>query len=191
MLWWTGPSTTPADLDERLDRHGFLLEGAVGMAADLQPPIVGPAPDATVAIEPVDDPATLTTWSRVLCDSFGAPPPFGDAFVELAFAIGLGSAIAVPALSRARQRPARGHLLAVSRRRRRRHLRRLDRARASPARRRRVAHARGDAARRARSAIASRSCHSSALGAGMYRGLGFRDVCAIGQHVWAPENFKQ
>jgi len=31
--------------------------------------------------------------------------------------------------------------------------------------------------------------HSSALGAGMYRGLGFRDVCAIGQHVWAPENF--
>jgi len=28
--------------------------------------------------------------------------------------------------------------------------------------------------------------HSSALGVGIYRALGFRDVCAIGQHVWSP-----
>ena len=33
--------------------------------------------------------------------------------------------------------------------------------------------------------------HSSALGAGVYRSLGFRDVCAIGQHVWAPEDFRR
>jgi hypothetical protein len=31
--------------------------------------------------------------------------------------------------------------------------------------------------------------HSSTSGIGMYRSLGFRDVCAIGQHVWAPEGF--
>jgi GNAT superfamily N-acetyltransferase len=28
--------------------------------------------------------------------------------------------------------------------------------------------------------------HSSALGAGIYRALGFRDICAIGQYVWSP-----
>src|SRR6186997_206461 len=83
MLWWTGPSTMPPDLGERLDRHGFLLEGAVGMAADLQPPIEAPAPDPAVTIEPVEDAATLTAWSRVLCDSFGAPPLFGVAFADL------------------------------------------------------------------------------------------------------------
>src|SRR5918993_2862722 len=35
MLWWTGPSTTPADLGQRLERRGFLLEPALGMVADI------------------------------------------------------------------------------------------------------------------------------------------------------------
>jgi hypothetical protein len=33
--------------------------------------------------------------------------------------------------------------------------------------------------------------HSSALGAGVYRALGFQDVCAIGQYVWAPQGLQR
>jgi ribosomal protein S18 acetylase RimI-like enzyme len=32
---------------------------------------------------------------------------------------------------------------------------------------------------------------SSTLGAAMYRSLGFNDVCAIGQYVWAPDTFRR
>src|SRR5829696_2107114 len=80
MLWWTGPSTTPPDLGARLDRRGFVREAAVGMAADLRSPIDAPSLDAAIAIEPVEDAASLTAWTRVLCDSFGAPQLFGNAF---------------------------------------------------------------------------------------------------------------
>jgi hypothetical protein len=33
--------------------------------------------------------------------------------------------------------------------------------------------------------------HASAAGAGLYRSLGFTDVCAIGQHVWVPDDLKR
>jgi GNAT superfamily N-acetyltransferase len=188
MLWWTGPSTMPTDLGERLDRHGFLLEGAVGMAADLQPPIEAPAPDAAVAIEPVEDAATLTAWSRVLCDSFGAPPPFGEAFVDLASAIGLGSRSPFRHfLARVNGQPAAtgslflGAGVAGI----------YDVSTVPEHRRRGIGASITRAAMQEARALGYRMAilHSSALGAGMYRGLGFRDVCAIGQHVWAPENF--
>jgi hypothetical protein len=33
--------------------------------------------------------------------------------------------------------------------------------------------------------------HSSDQGKTMYRGIGFEDVCAIGQYVWAPASFRR
>lgn len=188
MLWWTGPSTMPANLGERLDRCGFVLEAARGMVADLEcnssPPDM-PTADSALSVEAVEDTATLAHWSRVLCDSFGAPRPFGESFAELAVTIGLGPRSPFRHfLARVAGEPAATCSLFLGAgvagiydvstlpECRKRGLGRLITLAAMH-----EARARGY-----RMAI----LHSSALGAGIYRALGFQDVCAIGQHVWVP-----
>jgi len=138
------------------------------------------------AIEGVRDRATLSTWSRVLCEGFGAPLAFGEAFSEMAEAIGLdadspfrhylarigGGPVATCSLflgagiagiydvSTIPDRRREGIGAAITR------------------------HAMDDArAAGYRMAI----LHASQLGVGMYRSLGFETLCDIGQHVWAPE----
>lgn len=189
MLWWTGPSTTPPDLGERLERRGFLLEPALGMVGDINHIGAQPTP-AVIEVEPVCDAATLATWSRVLCDSFGAPQTFGDAFADLAAAVGLGPSS-----------PFRHFLGVVN-----------GEAVATcslfvgagvagiydvgtlPERRRQgigAAITRAAVAEAAAAGYRIAILHSSALGAAMYRALGFNAVCAIGQYVWAPEEFRR
>lgn len=190
MLWWTGPSTLPPDLGERLDRHGFIVEGAVGMAADLQSADGAPSADGEIAIEPVEDSVTLTTWSRVLCDSFGAPHPFGEAFTELASAIGLGARSPFRHfLARVDGQPAAtcslflGAGVAGI----------YDVATVPERRKRGIGRLITRAAMREARALGYRIAilHSSALGASVYRALGFRDVCPIGQHIWAPDGLRR
>ncbi len=186
-LWWTGPSTRPADLGVRLERRGFVLEPALGMAADLDTiPINVEEPSITV--EPVTDAATLDTWSRVLCQSFGAPQPFGAAFAELAWSIGVDDASPFRHfLGRVYGEPAAtcsvffGAGVAGI----------YDVATLPDWRRRGL----GAAVTRAAAADAITRgyrmaiLHASAAGTGMYRALGFEDVCPIGQYVWAPEGY--
>jgi GNAT superfamily N-acetyltransferase len=189
MLWWTGPSTAPDDLGERLIRQGFLLEGAHGMAAILEPPADPDAADAAIEIAAVEDTATLATWSRVLCDSFGAPQPFGDAFVDLAAAIGLGPRSPFRHfLARLDGRPVAtcslflgGGVAGI-----------YDVSTIPERRRRGIGRLITRAAMQEARALGYRMAvlHSSALGAGVYRALGFQEVCAIGQYVWAPQGFR-
>jgi ribosomal protein S18 acetylase RimI-like enzyme len=189
MLWWTGPSSLPVDLRARLERHGFLLEPAFGMAAALQ--FYSPASggdDPTIVIEPVEDASTLETWSGVLCDSFGAPRRFGDAFAELAAAIGLDARSPFRHfLARVNGEPAATCSLflgagvgGI-----------YDVATLPELRRRGIGRAVTRAAMSEARALGYRMAilHSSTTGVGMYRSLGFREVCAIGQHIWAPEGF--
>ena len=189
MLWWTGPSTTPPDLGERLERRGFLLEPAIGMAADIHQINAQPA-EAAVDVEPVRERGALATWSRILCDSFGAPPAFGDAFIDLATAAGLGPAspfrhflgfvggepIATCSLFLGAGVAGIYNVGTLPEHRRRGFGAAVTRAAIADA-----------AASGYRMAI----LHSSALGAAMYRALGFHDVCAIGQYVWAPADFER
>jgi GNAT superfamily N-acetyltransferase len=189
MLWWTGPSSLPADLGRRLETAGFFIDPAFGMTADLNSvgtTDAGPSGSGQMATEPVSDRATLMTWSRVLCEGFGAPQAFGAAFAEMAEAVGI-------------DRDARF----------RHYLARFDGQPAAtcsvffgagvagiydvstlPSLRRRgigraiTRHAMDQAvAAGYRVAI----LHASQLGVAMYRSLGFETVCDIGQYVWAPE----
>jgi GNAT superfamily N-acetyltransferase len=70
--WHVGPSMRPADLGERLVRHGFADGGAdIGMAVDLAAlPEHVPAP-ADLAITRVADEPGLGVWSETLGRGFG------------------------------------------------------------------------------------------------------------------------
>ena len=190
MLWWTGPSTQPDDLGERLVERGFIYEPAHGMAANLETIADAVVVDPSITVEAVDDASTLKTWSRVLCDSFGAPQPFGDAFSELAAAIGLGRNSPFRHwLARANGQPAAtcslflGAGVAGI----------YDVATIPEKRRRGIARLITHAAMQEARALGVRTAvlHSSVPGTGVYRSLGFTDVCDIGQYVWAPEGFRQ
>ena len=189
MLWWTGPSTAPADLGERLERRGFLLEPALGMAGDIRYITAKPA-DTDISVEPVRDAAALALWSRVLCHSFGAPQAFGEAFADLAAALGLGPTSSFRhflAYSNGEAVATCSLFLGAG-------VAGIYDVGTLPERRRRGI---GGAITRAAIADAAASgyrvaiLHSSELGASMYRALGFTEVCAVGQYVWAPPDFRR
>jgi GNAT superfamily N-acetyltransferase len=140
-----------------------------------------------VAIDRVGDRATLDIWSQVLCDGFGAPRSFGEAFSEMAEAIGLdGDSPFRHYLARIDGRPVGtcslflgagvGGIYDVST------LPGHRRAGIGAAITRRAMRDARDGGYRM--AI----LHASQQGLGMYRSLGFETICDIGQHVWAPEN---
>jgi ribosomal protein S18 acetylase RimI-like enzyme len=189
MLWWTGPSTLPPDLGERLERRGFLLEPALGMAGDIHHIAAQPS-DAVIAVERIGDRTAMATWSRVLCNAFGAPQAFGEAFADLAAAVGLGpSSTFRHFLGYLNGEPVATCSLFLGA-----GVAGIYDVGTLPERRRR-----GIGAAMTRAAIADAAAsgyrmailHSSALGAEMYRAIGFHDVCSIGQYVWAPEHFRR
>jgi GNAT superfamily N-acetyltransferase len=90
MLWWTGPTSRPLDLGDRLTAHGFKAGDAPpGMAADLhalnQPPTTPPG----LSIRQVTDEETLKIWSKTCIDGFEMPD-FSEEFTELTGAAGFG-----------------------------------------------------------------------------------------------------
>jgi ribosomal protein S18 acetylase RimI-like enzyme len=201
MLWWTGPSTAPADLGDRLDRAGFLIEPAFGMIANLDScpgsdpetefhashASSGSDPETQLAIERVRDRAALATWSRVLCAGFGAPLAFGDAFTDMADAIGLDrDAPFRHYLARAGAQPVAtcslffGAGVAGI----------YDVSTLSSHRRRGIGAAITRHAMHEARASGYRIAilHASQLGLSTYRSLGFETICDIGQYVWTPEN---
>jgi GNAT superfamily N-acetyltransferase len=70
--WHVGPSMRPADLGERLVRHGFADGGAdIGMAVELAALPECVAAPADLAITRVADEAALRVWTETLGKGFG------------------------------------------------------------------------------------------------------------------------
>lgn len=83
FLWWLGEHDQPADLADRLVRHGLVfLDDIPGLAMDLAelPPAADALPPPELRIEPVLDPATMDSFHSVL--GHGFPEDFVDAATE-------------------------------------------------------------------------------------------------------------
>lgn len=74
MAWWTGPNTTPGDLDFRLAEAGLVLtDDSLGMACRLDrlAALRGGLRSTTVIVEEVVTCDALRSWGAVLRDVFG------------------------------------------------------------------------------------------------------------------------
>jgi ribosomal protein S18 acetylase RimI-like enzyme len=76
MVWWSGPSRRPHDLDARLSARGLTTPGDdPGMAADLYALNEGSFAPVGLTIERVANDATLREWMLTLRATDGLPPP--------------------------------------------------------------------------------------------------------------------
>jgi GNAT superfamily N-acetyltransferase len=88
MMWQVGPSSEPADVSDRLTRHGFVPEGETpGMAVDLFT-LVREAPPAGVSIRRILELEDLRTAVAIMCDVFGFPNSFLDTLLRMVSAGG-------------------------------------------------------------------------------------------------------
>ncbi len=78
VIWRVGPDSAPDNLGQRLEEGGFVFaDHSAAMAMDLTRLDAGEDIAEHVAIEPVRDEATLRAWNSVAIEGFGFP-----AFVE-------------------------------------------------------------------------------------------------------------
>jgi ribosomal protein S18 acetylase RimI-like enzyme len=183
MLWWTGPATRPDDLETRLAAKGFHGEEARGMAVLMGALPKNPPMPAGLVVEQVTDLKALTQWCKVLCAGFEMPEFAGEAFFDLSRSLGLGSDL-----------PLRNYLgwlggepVATSS---------LflgggaagiyNVATLPGVRRRGIGSAMTSTPLRKASAEGYQVAilHSSEMGVGVYRNVGFEERCRIGQFVW-------
>lgn len=85
MAWLIGPSTRPANLGERLEKHGwFHDQEAPGMAIDLRTLDESLSPPSRLSVERVSDGTTLQKWLRVMCQGSEMPASVLDPLFEVA-----------------------------------------------------------------------------------------------------------
>ena len=183
VRWCTGPTTRPAELGTYLKAHGFVHDGeSLGMAMDLD--LLSedlPTPPGLV-IERVSDIDSLRQWCHTFVYGFGMPDFVNDAFFSLFSDLGFDS-----------QLPLRNYIgwlngepVAVSA---------LflgagvvgiyNVATIPDARRKGIGSAMTLVPLHEARAMGYRIgiLHSSDMGAGVYRKLGFHEYCKIGLYV--------
>ena len=184
LLWWTGPTTQPADLGKHLERHGFVSEGEMpGMAVILENLSENLSGPAGFTIRPVNDDALLKQWGDIFAKGFGLPDFVGESFCDylrhvdrnrirayigllngepvatslLLLVAGIAGIYNVATVPEAR-RQGIGGLMTLT------------------------------PLREARSlGYKIGVLNASEMGVNVYRSLGFQAYCKIGQYLWSPE----
>jgi Acetyltransferases len=183
LLWWTGPATQPSDLGRHLERYGFVSEGQMpGMAVDMANLNENlPMPDG-LTIQRVTDDESRKQWIHVFAAGFEVPDSVADAFYDfmsyddpetalayigwlngqpvatsqLALVAGVAGIYNVATLPAAR-RQGIGAIMTLAP---------LQEAR--------------------RRGYQVGILQASDMGVELYRSLGFREYCQIGQYIWSP-----
>ena len=187
MLWWTGPTTRPKNLGAYLEAHGFVHEGdSPGMAVDLQTLNENLDRPPGLEIELVNDGESLQKWSEVLTAAFPMPEFVARPMFDFSSALGFGK---VSSMHNYCGR-LKGEVIATS-------SLFLGADAAGIYNVGTMPNARGKgvgAAMTLEPLCEARALgyrvgilSSSRLGVGVYRKLGFREYCKIGQYSWTNQ----
>jgi ribosomal protein S18 acetylase RimI-like enzyme len=185
FTWWVEPGTQPTDLRGRLLAHGFTYdEGPPGMAVDLLALNEDITAPSDLRIKHVRDAGTLKQWVSTLISGFELPDisegVFFDLFIGLGFDLPLrnyvgflnGEPIATAELFLGAGVAGIYGVVTVPK-----------------ARRQGIGAALTLAPLREARAMGYRIgiLHSSEIGLGVYRRLGFQEYCKMSHYLWAGE----
>lgn len=95
MLWFTGPSTKPADLGSRLLERGFQFYESPGMAVDLDSLPEDLQLPQNFMIERVDNDEDLRKWCQVMCEVFEMPKFVEDAWLDFKLSLGFDPSLPI------------------------------------------------------------------------------------------------
>jgi GNAT superfamily N-acetyltransferase len=83
-MWWIGPNSRPADLADRLERHGLTLARTmVGMTVDLTDLDTALDTPVDFRIEQVHGPEMQRLWARLVGEGSGFGPAAAQALADL------------------------------------------------------------------------------------------------------------
>jgi GNAT superfamily N-acetyltransferase len=186
FFWWVGPSSTPVDLARHLAAAGLTpLGDGPGVAADLDALDERQPGPPGLSIVPVADEHTLWDWVEVAGAGYGEPASIRHARYDVHVDLGLSADLALQryvayldgrpvAMSALFLGAGVGGVYEV--------------ATAKDTRRRGIGAAVTLAPLRRARELGYRIgvLHASAMGAGVYARLGFRQVCSFSLHAWDP-----
>jgi ribosomal protein S18 acetylase RimI-like enzyme len=182
FTWWTEPGTQPTDLGKYLAAHGFSYnEGPPGMAVDLTALHEDLKSPPGLTVERVRDAGSLRKWVHTLASGFELPDTCENAFFDLFIGLGFdlpmlnyvgflnGEPVAAAELFLGAGAAGIYGVVTVP-----------------EARRRGIGSALTLAPLREARAKGYRIgiLHSSEMGLGVYRQLGFQEYCRMSHYVW-------